>query len=147
MHLNKARLSTLAAALLFLAAVPATATTPGSAPDQPDRPQGSPTATVVVNNFNTLDVEIYAVTEEGRKFALGVVNRVSSRSLALPDRLADGTTQFRLKIYSVQPSHVHSAYRKYLRGVKTAALAVGQGSTISLMVGDPLTDSFINYIH
>lgn len=147
MHTNKARLSMLAAALILLAAVPATAAVPGSARDAADQPQGGSTATVVVSNFNTLDVEIYAVTEEGRKFPLGVVNRVSSRSLALPNRLADGTTQFRLKIYSVQPSQVHSAYRKYLKGVKTAALAVEQGSTISLMVGDPLTDSFINYIH
>ncbi len=146
MRSYKARLSMLAAALLFLAAVPATAAVTGDAPDAPDRPQGSPTATVAVNNFNTLDVEIYAVTEEGRKYPLGVVNRVSSRTLALPDPLADGSTQFRLKIYSVQPSQVHSAYRKYLRGVKTGVLAVGEGSTISLMVGDPLTDSFINYI-
>jgi len=143
---TKARLSMLAAALLLLVAVPASAAIPGVAPDAADQPQGSPTATVTVSNFNTLDVEIYAVTEEGRKFPLGVVNRVSNRTLALPDQLADGATQFRLKIYSVQPSHVHSAYRKYLKGVKTAALAVSQGSTIALMVGDPLTDSFINYI-
>jgi hypothetical protein len=137
----------LAAALLLLAAVPAAATIHGTTPDAVDQLQGSSVATVVVSNFNTLDVEIYAVTEEGRKFPLGVVNRVSTRNLALPDQLADGSTEFRLKIYSVRPSTVHSAYRKYIKGVKTAALAVGQGSTISLMVGDPLTDSFINYVH
>lgn len=128
-----------AAALLLLAGLPALA----EGPESPV-PQGTP-ATVSVHNYNTLDVEVYAVTESGRRFRLGAVNRISQRALALPDQLTDGTTEFRLKIYSFRPREAASAYRRYLQGVKTNPLSAKAGELIPLIVTDPLVNSYVNY--
>jgi hypothetical protein len=146
MRSRQAGLSTLAAALLWLAPAAAGAN-PAANPDTPDPQQSGSIAEVKVNNLNAMDVDVYAVTEAGRKFALGTVYRASARSLALPEQIADGATEFRLKIYSVRPSFAPSSYKDYLKGVKTTTLSAAPGSTLSLIVGDPLTDSFVNYVH
>ena len=147
MSSRRAGLSMLAAAAMLLAAAPASAGPADTPADTLGPQQGSSVATVTVNNFNILDVEIYAVTEEGLRFPLGTVNRSSKRNLALPDKILDGTTEFRLKIYSIQPEYRPSAYVRYAGAVKTAVLYGTAETSISLVVGDPLTDSYVNYVH
>jgi hypothetical protein len=86
-------------ALTVLLSAPAIAATPVDVGEGTSRPQGS-NATVMVNNCNTLDVEIFAETEGGQRSRIGTVRRTTQHELKLPDWLADGTTPFRLRIYS-----------------------------------------------
>ncbi len=97
----------------------------------------------MVCNHNSLDVVVYAVSEAGRRFRLGIVRRVSDQALTLPDQLADGSTEFRLRIYSLRPSHAASATWGYLQAVKTNLLSARAGDEITLYVMRPLTESFI----
>ncbi len=80
-----------AVALTVLLSAPAIAATPVDVGEGTDRPQGS-NATVMVNNCNTLDVEIFAETEGGQRSRIGTVRRTTQHELKLPDWLADGTT-------------------------------------------------------
>jgi hypothetical protein len=143
--LAKRMLTALAAATLLaaLGTAPAHATQPAGPQDALDTPQGT-NATVMVRNYNMADVEIYAVSEAGRRFHLGTVNRMSGRTLALPATLVNGT-QFRLKIYTYEPRRAASVVRRLTEGVKTNALSISAGQQIELMVNSPLTESFINH--
>jgi hypothetical protein len=129
-----------AALLTTVAAVPATA----SEPENLVRPQRSQ-AVVQVRNYNRADVEVYAVSEGGRRFRLGTVSRQSERTLAVPGFLTDGSL-FRLKIYTYEPRRPASMVRKLTHGVKTNPLSARSGQTIELIVNDPLTDTFINHL-
>jgi hypothetical protein len=65
-----------AVALTVLLSAPAIAATPVDVGEGTDRPQGS-NATVMVNNCNTLDVEIFAETEGGQRSRIGTVRRTT----------------------------------------------------------------------
>jgi hypothetical protein len=136
--------SLIAAALVAVSGTSAANAITSDRKDVLDIPQG-PDATVVVRNYNnSLRVEIHAVTEAGRRFQLGVVNQASERTFELPDRLADGSTQFRLKVYSFVPPDPRSAVRDYREGVKTRPLFMTAGEKIVLIVANPLARSFID---
>jgi hypothetical protein len=133
----------IAAAFLTLLGTTAANAIPTDCKDVLDTPQ-DPEAMVVVRNNNSLRVEVHAITEAGRRFPLGVVNQASERTFALPDPLADGSTRFRLKVYSFRPPDPASAVRVYLEGVKTRPLSMTVGEAIVLIVANPLTRSFID---
>jgi len=138
MPCTKTRLSLLAAAAIAFAAP-----IPASPAQAVDTPPGSD-ATVLVKNHNSLDVQIFAVTECGKRFELGTVNRNSERSLALPERLLDEATPFRLKIYSLARA-LQAEYRpKQLAAVKTQPLSPAVGEEIQLNIRSPLVASFID---
>jgi hypothetical protein len=134
----------IAAAFLALLGTTTANAMPTDCRDGLDTPQAREATVVVRNTDNWLRVEVYAVTEAGRRFHLGVVNRASVRTFKLPDPLADGSTQFRLKVYSLRPPDPASALQVYLEGVKTRPLSMTEGETIMLTVASPLTRSFID---
>lgn len=102
-------------------------------------------AFVEVRNYNSADIEVYAVSEEGRRFHIGTVNRLSQKVLALPSCLSAGE-QFRLKIYTYAPRPPASVVRRLVEGVKTNPLSASAGQKIELVVNNPLTDTFINHV-
>jgi len=140
---NRIRFCLGAAALLtVLGALPLSAAMPTDRTAAPDTPREND-ATVVVCNHNSLDVVVYAVSEAGKRFRLGIVPRTSDQALTLPEQLADGNTQFRLRIYSLRPSQAASITRGYLQAVKTNPLTASAGDEIMLYVMRPLAESFI----
>jgi hypothetical protein len=140
---NRIRFSLGTAALLtVLGVLPLSAAIPTGLTETPGAPTDSE-ATVVVCNHNSLDVVVYAVSEAGRGFRLGIVQRTSDQTLTLPEQLADGSTEFRLRIYSLRPSLAASATRGYLQAVKTNPLSARAGDKIMLYVMRPLAESFI----
>jgi len=100
--------------------------------------------TVVVRNHNSLDVEIVAVTEAGRRFPLGAVNHGSGRTFVLPRALSESGNSFRLKIYSIAPKVGPSITTRYLGAVKTQLLSPSSTGSIVLQVQSPLASTFID---
>ena len=140
---NRIRFSLGTAALLtVLGGLPLGAAIPTDRTEAPDTPKDN-NATVVVCNHNSLDVVVYAVSEAGKRFLLGIVQRTSDQALTLPEQLADGSTQFRLRIYSLRPNQAASVTRGYLQAVKTNPLSASAGDEIMLYVMRPLAESFI----
>ncbi len=132
---------------MFLAALAATlATAPASATSQPVTPDNPPDAdaTVVVRNYNSLDVQVFAVTEEGKRYELGTVHRASERTLEIPEGLVANSTPFRLKIYSIARAMPASVVDNHVAGVKTQVLEIADGDEIQLTVKSPLVASFID---
>ena len=84
MQRSKFRFSMVAAAAL---AVVGATPTGQSASLYPDNPNATPQKTVLVRNHNSLDVEVVAVTEAGRRFRLGAVHRGAGRTFILPPLL------------------------------------------------------------
>jgi hypothetical protein len=126
--------------LLVAAAIAALAMIPAGASATPDNPD----ATVLVRNYNSLDVQVFAVTEAGKRFELGTVNRGAERSFVLPDRLMEGGMPFRLKIYSLARATPASVIDNHVAGVKTQLLSPTDGEQILLNVKSPLITSFID---
>ncbi len=94
---NRFRFSLRAAAsMTVLGVLPLGAAIPTFGTEVPDAPKDTE-ATVVVYNHNSLDVVIYAVSQDGKRFRLGIVQRTSDHALTLPMQLADGNTEFRLR--------------------------------------------------
>lgn len=123
-----------AAAAVFLA-VPASASVANDNPRDVD-------ATVVVRNHNLLDVQVFAVTESGKRFELGTVNQGAERTFALPSRLMDTNQPFRLRIYSVTKAVPPSLNYNQIAGVRTKLLSLTDGQKLTLNVRSPLVDSF-----
>ena len=107
-------------------------------------PQLSPT-TVIVTNYNPLDIDVVAITEAGRRYRLGSVRgNGGGRSFDLPRDLCEANDLFRLKIYSIGRSMGPSLLTHYLQAVRTLPLAPNTESEIVLRVRSPLTQSFID---
>lgn len=100
--------------------------------------------TVLVRNHNSLDVEVVAVTEAGRRFRLGTVHRGVRRTFVLPRDVTDRNSQFRLKVYSIGRRIGPSLVNHYLEAVKTQPLSAGAGGEIVLQVQSPLASSFVD---
>ncbi len=99
-------------------------------------------ATLKVDNRNTLDVVVYAVTDNGNRYRVGSVHRLSTADLPLPAELADGATQFRIKVYSVEAGpYVRLA--KARAAVKTQPLVTAPGQTLQFLVEARITESHI----
>jgi len=97
-------------------------------------------ATLKVDNRNTLDVVVYAVTDNGERYRLGSVHRLSTADLPLPAELANGATQFRLKVYSYEGGpYINIA--KARAAVKTQPLVTSPGQTLQLLVEARITES------
>jgi hypothetical protein len=110
-----------------------------------DNPEVTPqriTATVFVRNHNSLDVEVVAVTEAGRRFRLGSVYSGAGREFELPADVCDGSDPFRLKVYSIGRKVGPSVANHYLEAVKTQPLSPNSGEIV-LQVHSPLSASFI----
>ncbi len=113
--------------------------------DSPEvTPQPVPT-TVTINNHNSLNVEVVAVTESGRRFRLGSVRRGAERTFDLPDCVCEGTGLFRLKIYTVGRKLGPSWLEYPLEAVKTRPISPATGGDLVLQVQSPLSDSFIDH--
>lgn len=129
--------------LLVVAAAAVLMTLPASASVTFDDPPKTE-VTVVVRNFNTLDIEIVAVTESGKRFEVGTVTRGAKRTLALPNRLMASDQPFRLKIYSVASAVPPSIIDNRVAGVRTKLLSPADGEEILLNVRSPLIDSHLD---
>jgi len=103
---------------------------------------GADQATVTINNRNTLEVVVYAVTDEGVRYRLGSVHSKSTADLTLPAKLADGATQFRIKV-STYERGLYSPIPVARDAVKTQPMVVSAGETIVFLVQPHLTDSHI----
>lgn len=139
--------TTALAAALLLAAASTTSANAAVTNDEDrslDAPQGAE-ARVLVQNDNIRDVEVYAISEDGKRVRLGMVARLTGKTFNLPAWMADGSTQFRLKIYAYESQAAASATRRILTAVKTNPLSASDGEAITLMVGSPLTNSYINH--
>ena len=142
MQTAKARLPLLAAAIIsMMAAMPANAAVPTD--EETIRKPDATETQVTIRNYNSLDVQIFAVTEAGKRYRLGTVNRSSERSFSVPDCLVDSGIEFRLKIYSLARAVPASVVDNHVAGVKTQPLTVTEGEEIRLMVKSPLLSSFI----
>ena len=143
MQASKARIPMVAAAfLMLLVAVPAGAAVQNDPGDALDTAQGISQATVEIRNENSRDVEVYAVTEAGRRYRLGFVSPSSTRTLQLPHQIVDARTPFRIKVYSFEHTS-RSALVDYLEGVKTRVLTANAGQRITLRLVNPLSQSAI----
>jgi hypothetical protein len=100
-------------------------------------------ATVKIDNRNALEVVVYAVTDDGDRYRLGSVHRLSTAELAVPTKLADGDTQFRLKVYSYEATRAYNHVSRARAAVKTQPLTAAAGDTIRLLVEARLTESYI----
>lgn len=142
---TKAHRTLLAAAVIAVfAAMPAGATaTPnrGVVSVEP----GRPIAAIVVRNYNSLDVQVFAVTAAGKRFELGRVNRDSERTFELPNRIVENNSEFRLKVYSLARGVPTSVIDNQLEAVKTQLLSPSASDEIVLTVKSPLLASFIDY--
>ena len=118
-------------------AVAAIAATSLGAQPNPDQ------ATVNVDNRNANGVVIYAVTDDGTRYRLGEVNRLSTSSLAIPTDLANGSTMFRLKVYSYEAERSYKQIAKAVAAVKTNPMAATAGETITLLIHADITKSYV----
>jgi len=100
-------------------------------------------AKVKVDNRNSNQVVVYAVTDGGDRYRLGAVNRLSTNELTLPAELTDGVTQFRLKVYSYEASRTYTHVKKVRGAVKTQPIEASAGETIKLLIEARLTESYI----
>ncbi len=142
MQTAKARLQVIAAAIIsMIAATPANAAVP--ADKDPIRKPDATETQVVIRNYNSLDVQIVAVTEAGKRYRLGTVNRNSERTFDVPDCLVDSGVEFRLKIYLLARAVPASVVDDHVAGVKTQPLTMTEGEEIRLVVKSPLATSFI----
>jgi len=105
--------------------------------------QSAGKAQVEVDNRNAQEVVVYAVTEGGDRYRLGTVNRLSTNEFAIPAELADGSTQFRLKVYSYDVPKSYTRLLRIREAVKTHLLAASPGETIRLLVEARLAESYI----
>jgi hypothetical protein len=99
-------------------------------------------ATVTIDNRNTLEVVVYAVTAEGTRYRLGSVHRKSTADLTLPAQLVDGATPFRIKV-STYERGPYSPIPIARDAVKTQPMVASAGETIVFLVQARLTDSHI----
>ena len=142
---RKTRLPLIAAALAtVLAAMPGNAAVPTEGKDVLDAPQ-APAATVMVRNDHALNVAVYAVAEDGRRFRLGEVHRNSGRTFRLPGLLSYGDTAFRIKVYSFRDRGTFSVLVDYVQGIKSRPLFATPGERINVILNDPLTESIVDY--
>ena len=142
---NRTRYPLIAAALVtVLAAMPANAAVPTDGRDVLDAPQGH-AATVMVRNDHALNVAVYAVAEDGRRFRLGEVHRKSGRTFRLPSLLSYGDTAFRIKVYSFRNPGAFSAMVRYVQAIKSRPMFVTPGERINVIVNNPLTASTVGY--
>ncbi|UCD23589.1 MAG: hypothetical protein JSW51_11180 [Gemmatimonadota bacterium] len=121
-------------AAIAFAAIAATSLAAQPNPDQ---------ATVKVDNRNTNGVVVYAVTDDGARYRLGEVNRLCQSDLVIPATLANGTTQFRLKVYSFEAARSYKQIAKAVAAVKTSPMAATAGETITLMIQADITKSYV----
>ena len=101
MQKSKFRIPLVAAAALAVVGATPTGNGLSSFPDNPTDTLQRVGTTIVVRNHNSLDVEVVAVTEAGRRFQLGAVHRGAGRTFVLPQGVTEGNHQFRLKVYSI----------------------------------------------
>ena len=74
---------------------------------------------------------------------MGEVNRWSTNDLAIPADLANGTTQFRLKVYSYEAARSYIQVSRAVAAVKTNPMAARAGETIRLMIQPDITESYV----
>jgi hypothetical protein len=142
---SKTRFPLIAAGLAtVLAVMPANAAVPTRGEAVLGAPQG-PGATVVVRNDHALNVAVYAVAEDGRRFRLGEVHRNSGRTFRLPARLSYGDTAFRIKVYSFRDRGAFSTLIDYVQGIKSRPLFATPGERINVILNNPLTESIVDY--
>ena len=122
--------------------VPASATGPGEHED-PILKTDATNTQIVIRNYNSLDVQIFAVTEGGKRYELGTVKRGAERSFDGPERLVESGVEFRLKIYSLARAVPPSVIDNHVAGVKTQPLSMTVGEELRIMVRSPLVSSFV----
>ena len=98
----------------------------------------SEATTLYVKNRNSQDVVVYAITETGKRHAIGTVNGLRDRKFTIPASLVNGGVDFRLAVYGLGIEGPYNYLRKIHRGVKTNPIQVTPGGTIELLVGQPL---------
>ena len=101
-------------------------------------------ATVLVHNWNSHDVEVYAEQDDGRQIKLGVVLTMTDRTFTLPDWLSDGKTEFRLRMMCMLPEDPRSALIQYHEAVRTQPMSSSTGNEIVVDLADPLSESTIS---
>ncbi len=131
-----------AVALTVLGAAPAEEA-PTDDPAKVSDVQQQTEQTLLVRNHNSLDVEVVAMSEMGRRFRLGVVNHGGGRTFVLPKGVADAGAPFRVKVYSIARKIGASVFDHYLQAVMTQPLSAAGAGPIVLHVKCPLTDSFV----
>lgn len=124
-------------AVAMLLTMPVAASEPSDAPPNPD-------ATVLVRNNNYLDVQIFAVTEAGKRFELGTVTHGRERTFPLPNQLLENNEQFRLKICTLSRGMPTSIIDNHVAAVKTQPLALNPDAQISLTVASRLKNSYVD---
>ena len=132
--MNSKGLRQVVTAAIAFAAIAATSVAAQANPDN---------ATVKVDNRNSHEVVVYAVTDDGARYRLGEVNRWSTNDLAIPADLANGTTQFRLKVYSYEAARSYKQISRTVAAVKTSPMAANAGQTIRLMIQPDITESYV----
>lgn len=144
MQRSKFRISMVAAAALAVVGATPTGQSESNYPDNVAVTRRHTEATVLVRNHNSLDVEVVAVTEVGRRFQLGSVRRGSGRTFVLPRGVTDNSNQYRLKVYTIGQQGGPSLVNRYVDAVKTQLLSSSVGGELVLQVHSPLANSFID---
>jgi hypothetical protein len=144
MQKSRFRIPVIVAVALAVVGATPTGRADSHGSDNPEITPQRTEATIQVRNHNSLDVEVVAVTEAGRRFRLGAVHGGAGRTFALPRDVSEGGNPFRLKVYSIGRKIGPSVVNHYLEAVKTPLLSPNADGEIVLQVQSPLSNSFID---
>ncbi len=144
MQKSKLGIPVVAAAALAVVGATPTGQSASNYPDVAAVTRRNIEATVLVRNHNSLDVEIVAVTEVGRRFRLGSVRRGGGRTFVLPRGVTENSNQYRLKVYAIGQQVGPSLVNHYVDAVKTQLLSSSVDGELVLQVHSPLASSFID---
>ena len=142
----------LVAALTALLAVPigaiATSAEAGSTnpPEHRVTAPGSEETVLLVNNRNSTDMSVYAVSRTGIRKWIGTVDALSTKEFSISSRLLEGDKDFRIKVYPLGPVGRLNYLRAEGSGIKTHPIPVTAGDRIELLLGNSLDQSTLTVV-
>ncbi len=104
---------------------------------------GSEETVLYVNNRNSSDVQVYAVSGNGARTFIGNVNAQSTKKFSIASSLLEGDGSFRLKIYPLGPVFPISSLSTVGNGIKTHPIAIAVGDRIELELMSSLDQSTV----
>ena len=107
---------------------------------------GSEETVLYVNNRNSYDMSVYAVSRTGTRKWIGEVDAHSTKEFSISSSLLEGDKDFRLKVYPLGPVRRFSYVRSEGSGIKTHPIPVTAGDRIELQLESSLDQSTVTVI-
>ena len=87
-----------------------------------------------VDNRNSSDQHVYAVTMTGRRRLLGIVNAGSTREFKIRSSLFEGGKEFQFRVYPLGMQGRFNYFRQEGSGIEFRPIAVTAGDRIELIL-------------